>query len=378
MEDQSCYVIINAISLLSIMKRLVFIVEDKKSAQYRYRVQNVIDILAKNENISTEVFIKAGIDKMDLGGISLIVILRQTAKDNSLIDLIHRAKKSGVNVVFDLDDLVFDCRDLLVLMRATNSKNILYWLGYFWGIRRIAKRVDGFICTNNFLAGKLKRSFNKPVRVIRNSLNKEQVEVSEKWVKKKNDRKKTEKAMGKAEQFSIGYFSGSPTHAKDFRLVEDDLIKFLENHDDAVLKVVGYMEFSDKMKKMIETERIEVIDVVDYLKLQGLMSKVDVNIAPLVINDFTNCKSELKFFEAAAVETTTIASPTYAFKNSITDGVNGFLAKPGEWYDKLEYLYDYPEINVKVAKKAKEYALKYYYGKEFLKEVEEAYGYFAS
>jgi glycosyltransferase involved in cell wall biosynthesis len=107
------------------------------------------------------------------------------------------------------------------------------------------------------------------------------------------------------------------------------------------------------------------------------MAEVDVNIAPLVINDFTNCKSELKFFEAAAVETTTIASPNYSFKKAITDGKNGFLAKPEEWYQKLEYLYNHPEENRKIALEAKKYALKHYYGEEFLKEVEETYDYFA-
>ena len=107
------------------------------------------------------------------------------------------------------------------------------------------------------------------------------------------------------------------------------------------------------------------------------MAEVDVNIAPLVLNDFTNCKSELKFFEAAAVETTTIASPSYTFKRAIKDGENGFLAQPGEWYEKLEYLYKHPEENKKIAKRARKYALKHYYGKEFLKEVEAAYDYFA-
>ena len=102
-----------------------------------------------------------------------------------------------------------------------------------------------------------------------------------------------------------------------------------------------------------------------------------MNIAPLLVNDFTNCKSELKFFEAAAVETTTIASPTYAFKKAIADGKNGFLAEPGEWYDNLEYLYQHPEENRKIALAAKKYALKHYYGKEFLEEVEVAYDYFA-
>lgn len=363
---------------MEVANRIVYVVENINVSQFRYRVKNVIEVFEDNEKWNIEYCLKSDLGKFEFNNVKLLIIVRQTAKDETVLNLVRRAKKYNITVLFDLDDLVFDYKNAPLVKKTTNEKNILYWLGYIWGIRRIAKRVDGFICTNNFLAGKLKRSFNKPVKVIRNSLNKEQIEISEKWVKKKNDRKKTEKAMGKAEQFSIGYFSGSPTHAKDFRLVEDDLIRFLENHDDAVLKVVGYMEFSDKMKKMIEAGKVEVIGMVDYLRLQGLMSKVDVNIAPLVINDFTNCKSELKFFEAAAVETTTIASPTYTFKNVISDGENGFLAKPGEWYDKLEYLYDHPEVNVKVAKKAKEYALEHYYGKEFLKEVEEAYGYFAN
>lgn len=359
------------------MDKIVFIVEDTKSAQYRYRVQNVVNIIGNNKGFRAEIVLRTEIEKVNLGDVSLVVILRQTAKDNTVLNFIKRVREKNIKIVFDLDDLIFNYRDLVILMKSTNSKNLPYWLGYFWGIRRIAKRVDGFTCTNDFLAGKLKQSFNKPVRVIRNSLNKEQVEVSEKWVKKKNDRRKTENAIGKPKNFNIGYFSGSPTHMKDFRLIEKDLIKFLDNHDDAVLKVVGYMDFSNEMKRMIERGRVEIVGMVDYLRLQGLISKVDVNIAPLVINDFTNCKSELKFFEAAAVETTTIASPTFTFKNAITDGVNGFLAQPGEWYDKLEYLYNHPEENRKIAKKAREYVLKKYYGKEFLEEVEEAYGYFA-
>ena len=269
-----------------------------------------------------------------------------------------------------MDDLIFDYKDLLLLMRSTNSKNIIYWLGYFWGIRRIAKKVDGFICTNNFLAEKLKRSFGKPVKVIRNSLNKEQIEISKKLIEKKNVRK----IAGSG--FSIGYFSGSPTHDRDFAMIEPELVRFLKAYKDTKLKVVGYMDFSNRMRELIDIGRVEVAKPVDYLRLQGLLAKVDVNIAPLVVNDFTNCKSELKYFEAAIVETTTIASPTYAFKKAIKNGKNGFLARPREWHEKIEYLYQHPEENKRIAFEAKKYALKHYYGKEFLDEVEATYGYF--
>ena len=348
-------------------RRVLYVVEDTRSAQFRYRVKNVIEAVSSSNDWQVSYVLKTELDEVKPDGFNLVVILRQTDKDGRIGQFIKKVHEVGINVLFDLDDLIFDYRDLPVLMRTTNSKNVAYWAGYFWGIRRIAKKVDGFICTNGFLAGKLERSFGKPVMVIRNSLNKEQVEVSEKMAKGKEVRRK------ERDGFVVGYFSGSPTHKKDFELVEPSLINLMKAHDDAKLMVVGYMEFSKEMQRMVEAGRVDIIGMMDYLELQKLISEVNVNIAPLVINDFTNCKSELKFFEAAVVETTTIASPAYAFSRAIEDGINGFLAQPGEWYDKLEYLYGHSEKCQKIAERARKDALMHYYGKEFLDEVEEGY-----
>ncbi len=348
---------------------VIYMVDDKKNAQFRYRVLNPIDACKKSKSWQVAFYMKSDMQRIykDLPKTKLLIIERQTSKNNEIPKLIKAARKQGVKVLFDLDDLVFDYRDLPLLMYSTKGRNVCYWLGYFAGIRRIAKRVDGFIVTNNFLAKKIERSFKKPVKVIPNSLNSQQIEVSKKCLKAKMQNK----------NFAIGYFSGSPTHIKDFKLVEPDIIKFLENHNNAILTVVGYMKFSSRAKRLIKAKKINFNPPVDYLNLQVKMAEVDVNIAPLLVNDFTNCKSELKFFEAATVETTTIASPSYTFKHAIKDEKNGFLAKPGEWYNKLEYLYEHLEENKKIAKAAKEYALKHYYGEEFLKEVEATYDYFA-
>ena len=349
------------------MKRIIFIVEDKESAQYRYRCHNVMAALSSEKEWSTKCYLTSEVisKDIDIQAGDIVLIERQTAKNNDMLNFIKYAYENRAKVLFDLDDLIFDYRDIPVLMKATNSKNIAYWLGYFWGIRRIAKKVDGFIVTNDFLGKKIKRTFGKPYKVVRNSLNDEQIKKGSK-IKKKTD-----------DKFVIGYFSGSPTHKNDFEMVQPQLVKFLKKHDDAVMVVVGYMEFNSEAKKMIDAGRIKVVELVDYLKLLELMSEADVNIAPLVISDFTNCKSELKFFEAAVVETTTIASPTYSFKQAIIDGKNGFLAKSEQWYDKIEYLYLHTAENKKIAKAARDYAIKNYSGKVFLKEVEEAYGSFA-
>lgn len=136
------------------------------------------------------------------------------------------------------------------------------------------------------------------------------------------------------------------------------------------------MEFSNEMLKLKKAGKVEVIEFVDYLKMLEIMAMVDINIAPLVINDFTNSKSELKFFEAGLVEAVTIASPTYAYKRAINDGENGILAKPDEWFLKMEDLYKDNKERKRIAKNAREIVLKEYYGKNVLKKIEEAYEFF--
>ena len=162
-------------------RMVLYLVEDAEGAQFRYRCRNVMEAVDGTE-WRVVWFLKSEVDGIELDGVSLVVIERQTDKDGAVGRFIDRVHEMGVKVVFDLDDLIFDYRDLPLLMRTTNSKNVFYWAGYFWGIRRVARKVDGFICTNEFLAGKLKRSFRKPVQVIPNSLNAGQVEVSEKCI----------------------------------------------------------------------------------------------------------------------------------------------------------------------------------------------------
>ena len=56
---------------------------------------------------------------------------------------------------------------------------------------------------------------------------------------------------------------------------------------------------------------------------------------PLQYNAFTNCKSELKYFEAAVVGTQTIASPMFTYARAIRHGENGYLAQAHQWADRI-------------------------------------------
>ncbi|MBR3137730.1 glycosyltransferase [Candidatus Saccharibacteria bacterium] len=353
-------------------KIALYYLEKPDSSTFRYRCYNTFKATLDSKKWQAMYFFKQDINFVEeiIPRVSLVVLGRQSGQERIIKNLIKMAHSNGVKVGLDVDDLVFDMKYLDIMLDTIGEKvNKSYWLSYFASVQAIARQVDYFIVTNDFLAKKIKESFNKPCKVIRNSLNDEQLSASTVYVERK--------AKRRDKQFVMGYFSGSPTHKKDLDEALSEVLKFLDKHDNAVLKIVGFMKFSKETEKYIDKRRIVFLPMVDFRKLQRMMSEVDVNIAPLVVNDFTNCKSELKFFEAAVVETTTIASPTYTFKKAIKDGENGFLAQPGEWYEKLEYLYKNPKKNREVALAAKEYALKHYYGKEFLKEVEAAYDYFA-
>ena len=198
------------------MKRVLYLVENNKSFQFRYRVKNIEEVLKNSEEWTLEIFLKSKTRGINLAEADVLVIERQTAKNNSVLKLIKQAKNNNVRVLFDIDDLVFDYKDLPEVKKTVKEKNTLYWMGYFWGIRRIAKKVDGFIVTNDFLGKKISGTFKKPYKVIRNFLNQEQINVSAKALKNK-----------KHDGFVVGYFSGSPTHNNDFKLIEKELTRFL-------------------------------------------------------------------------------------------------------------------------------------------------------
>lgn len=355
------------------MKVALYYAKAPDSSTYRYRVYNVYEALEQSEKWRAVFFYRHEIEaaKKLISRADLFIFSRQSRWDKNVQELAAMARGNKVPLLFDLDDLVFNKKYAMTVVNTIGeTNNFDFWIPYVDRIQKTAERADGFLVTNDFLGEKIGRDFDKPYRVIRNSLNEAQVAASNAYLRFK-------KYPGENKKFVMGYFSGSPTHANDLAVALPEVLEFLDQHKDAVLRVVGLMDFDARARKYIDSKQIEFVPPVDFRKLQRLMSEVDVNIAPLVVNDFTNCKSELKFFEAAVVETTTIASPTYTFKKTIADGENGFLARPGEWYDKLEYLYENPKKNHEIALAAKKYALKHYYGKEFLKEIEAAYDYFA-
>jgi len=71
---------------------------------------------------------------------------------------------------------------------------------------------------------------------------------------------------------------------------------------------------------------------------------VDFFIAPLIDNEFNNCKSAIKYFEYSTLGAPGIFSNIRSFSETVDNGINGLLASTHQdWFDYLKLLIESPE-----------------------------------
>jgi len=250
--------------------------------------------------------------------------------------LICRAEASGIEIIYDTDDLVFDLRygsAICNRLRTRNRIEVDYWFAYLARRFAVAERCRRFVSTNGFLDERIKDLFPESVRsVVPNFPTEEQFEISATIRRIKEG--------GESDgDFLIGYFSGTATHNNDFGMIGEELFHWMTANPRTRLRVVGYLDLPSRFEGLRLDGRIECLPVTDFLSLQRLIAECDLNLAPLVPGVFADCKSELKFFDAALVDTPTVASPTYAFRSVIEHGQNGFLCPEGSWAAILQQVY---------------------------------------
>jgi glycosyltransferase involved in cell wall biosynthesis len=350
--------------------KVVYIYEKSDSSTFRYRVYNMCQTLAYSSEWAGSYFFENELHLLDdyLDRVNVIILVR--VRWSIVMDeFVNKIKKGGALVGFDTDDLVFDVEKIPLIMNTlnidfSNSENYSYWFSYVSRLWLMGKKCDFFVSTNKFLCDKIENSFNKPTFIVNNFLNKEQIKISSELFSRK-----IKESNQKNKKFRIGYFSGTPSHINDFKKISGEMVQLLEDFPNIILDVAGYMEFPDNMKDLAKKGRIIHSPFVDFITLQKKISEVDINIVPLVENEFTNCKSELKFFEAAIVGSITCATPTYVFKENIVDGESGYLCGDGVWYKVIKSIYS-TRRNTELIVKANEYCLNKYSPKNQLENVE--------
>lgn len=312
--------------------RVGYVYERAEPGTFRYRCYNMAQALnAHSTKYSAGYFFLHDLHNIDsLNDFVDVLVLVRVRFDADVDRLIRRFRLAGKPVLYDLDDHIFNLEATPLLVSSLNQGLSRYgriekWVGVVGRIRHSLELVDGVITTTDFLAGQLRESFDTPVEVVPNFLNEEQLEYS---AELRNATQGDE-----PERPVIGYFSGSASHNRDYQIAEDGLRTVLEEFPDSVLRIAGYLDVPESLRKY--HSRIERLPFMNFLELQKAISQSTLNLSPIQHNVFAHSKSELKYFEAAAVGVLTVASPSPVFTQTIQHGENGFLADAAEWPEVL-------------------------------------------
>ncbi len=312
--------------------RVAYVYERPDTSTFRYRIFNMIEALdvAPELDISAAWFTLDDI-KRDLSFVDRAdaVVICRTHFDDNIARLIARARARGAKVMYDIDDLIFD-PDYLQLVTETldvklvEERDWAYWFGYISRLGATLRQCDAAITTNQYLADRIKAYADVPVSIVPNFLNRQQTEISGELLARKRTT-----GFARDGSVDIGYFSGTPTHNRDLLVASPAIAAVLERFPNVRLRVVGFIDLNAHLVPF--RDRIQIVPLQDYFNLQRFTAEVEFSIVPVQNNAFTNCKSELKYFEAGVVGVPTAASPIFTFAASITSGDNGYLVNSHEW-----------------------------------------------
>ena len=312
--------------------RVGYFYEVPDTGTFRYRAYNMAQTLnTHSEKYSASYFFLSDLPLVesfaDYIDVFVLVRFRFGGGIGRLIDQAHAR---GKTVLFDIDDLIFDWSHTSTIASTLNfglepGLVLDNWYALSTRLGHALRLCDGAITTTPTLQHRVTATAGIDAAVIPNFLNAEQLEVS---AALRNGRPPA------TPTFTVGYFSGSKSHARDFAVASDALARFLAQHSHARLVVAGILDMPAVLDDL--QSQITRLPFMDYLSLQARVAEVDLNIVPLQENPFTDGKSELKYFEAAAVSTITLASPTEVYSRVITHGHNGFLASADGWLSALE------------------------------------------
>ncbi len=312
--------------------RVGYVYERAEPGTFRYRCYNMVQALnSHSEDFSAGYFFLYDLQSIDnlVDHLDVLVLVR-VRYDSHVDRLVRQARIRGIPVLYDLDDNIFDVESTPLLVSSLQQGLSRYgriekWVGVVGRIRESLELVDGIITTTSFLQGQLEDSFDVPVWVLPNFLNHEQWEYSETL--------RSEALQPDAEAPIVGYFSGSASHNRDYQIATEGLRAVLEAYPQAKLRIAGYLDIPAALEDF--STRIERLPFMDFLGLQRAIAEVTLNLSPIQHNVFAHSKSELKYFEAAAVGVPTVASPAPVFTETITHGDNGYLADAAQWSEVL-------------------------------------------
>jgi glycosyltransferase involved in cell wall biosynthesis len=331
---------------------------------YRYRQQKIVaDLMAVGEdqlavqNVDSWESLNSPTMGTRLLGVDLLVVCRLPATPR-VLPLLLEARQQSIPIVVDVDDPIFDIEifpppletyagtinsDLHASMRADTAN----WLG----VMRLADLVT---TTTEPLRQSVIRCTGLEgarVRLHRNLMLPELIKES-----------RRSRTGGSPGQPKLVYGTGTKAHKQIFlATVLPAMERLLEKHSNLRICVIGMAAEegrSEGFGRLSIHPRMEWLPPTGYADYLRVLHDADISIAPLEISGATDCKSELKWFEAAMLGAAMVVSPTAAYRQLLQEGEDAlFATDSNEWFQQLDLLVQDRPLRERIVAKAQEKAL---------------------
>jgi glycosyltransferase involved in cell wall biosynthesis len=319
-----------------------------ESSPLRYRARLPAEALAL-VGVDSEVryyvdeLLPAMVDRSD------VLVVYRVPATIQVLDVIERARRRGIPVVFDVDDLIFDpeLEAEIPALRIIPREEYDLWMEGVRRYRTTMEACDGYIGSTPMLVRHAAEVTGLPTAQFDNG-------IGLLFARRADAARLRPRTPGPPR---IGYVSGTTTHDEDWAFVEPAILRILAAHPSAELWLVGHLPLTPACEAL--GARVHKVPPVAWHEVPEVVRDLDVNLAPLTPGSrFNEAKSAIKWLEAALTETCTVASPTEPFRHAVVDGVNGLLARTeDDWVAAIDGLLRDPLRRRRMGSRARRDAL---------------------
>lgn len=257
------------------------------------------------------------------------VVVLQQPKGPRWLKVIRELQASGIVVLFEVDDYLHGIRKLAHhdFVEFFNKAALRDW-------ELCMGACDGMIVSTEALAKRYRR-FNRRIYVCENGIDVGRYQLT----------------RPPRDTITVGW-AGGTGHRKVVAEWMRELARVMHERPDVNFVSVG-QPFADPFIREFGPLRATSVPFTMVDNYPAAMAGFDIALAPAGGDAFFQCKSDLRWVEAAALAIPTIADPRVYPK--IRDGETGFHARDGRYaMTVLRRLLDDPDLRARVGDRARE------------------------
>jgi glycosyltransferase involved in cell wall biosynthesis len=254
---------------------------------------------------------------------SIVFLQKFTNVDTLFLEIIKKSRENGAVVWGDMDDIFHPDYIQYSGQALTGMWDKKQQEAISSGFMRVVSRLDTLLVSTPKIKDVFESDFPELKVLLRRN------KIPERYM--------TRRTLPKIDtpSFRMIYPSGSLSHKKDFEPVSDILFEFLKKFKDCSLTLLGGKSVQVP-EKLLARDNVTVLPAMKFSEMMDEIEGHDLLLAPLLINDFNNAKSNIKFIEAASVKVPVLTTSVSEFSTYIVDKKNGFLEDDfAAWGDRL-------------------------------------------